>query len=395
MQRREGLSCGRIKGLGKQYSKTECEQRDVQFALQDTATNDGMVDLSNRQLARLHPNIGIFAGQLTQINLSNNALRELPDEIGLLRQLQHINLSKNALQMLPSAIAFWQNLQTLDVGDNSLTDLPSAARHLDKLEVLNLAANKFVSVPDCLCRLQMLRFLDLSHNQIDVLPARMFIHGGSAAPNRGRLELLLVEGCPLISKESPPSYDCSDIQRSAIPSLVDTVLHQMIVSNVGYPFGLPEHLQQRLNSFVACDYCHRLYPAASAIKRRSFVCRDKIELPIEYNLCQAHWYDEKSRIAAMFAPRVPEHARDYYKAKQLALALTKLVLAEDNGPPGSGSSTRLLPVKILPRQGLGRRVADAILRKKKHHARDKEAPAFSRQDRPAQTIWQVFEDDIH
>ncbi|KAJ2554982.1 hypothetical protein EV175_002410 [Coemansia sp. RSA 1933] len=102
----------------------------------------------------------------------------------------------------------------------------------------------------------------------------------------------------------------------------------MIVSNSKYPFELPEHLQRRLKSFIACNYCHALFPAESGISRQSFVCRDKIELPVEYSLCKAHWNDEQSRIASLFAPRMPECAQDYFKAKKSALALTRSTLVD-------------------------------------------------------------------
>ncbi|KAJ2848702.1 hypothetical protein GGI22_005682, partial [Coemansia erecta] len=287
------------------------------------------------------------AAHLTQLNLSNSTLTVLPDEIGRLRQLQSIDLSGNKLKTLPPAIAFWQHLHTMDVSDNCLTDIPSAVRHLGGLEVFNIASNNLASVPRCLWKMQTLRVLNLSHNPIDVLPAGMFIHGGSAAPNRGRLELLLLEGCPLVKEEpSSGNWNASNaidhIQRSAIPPLVDIVLHRLIVNNSRYPSELPEHLQQRLKSFVSCDYCYRLYPAASGIKRRSFVCRDKAELPVEYSLCQAHWHDEKSRIASMFAPRVPEHAQSYYRAKKAALALARSALVDGDCP--------LNAEMLLPRQ---------------------------------------------
>ncbi|KAJ1905078.1 hypothetical protein LPJ81_002123 [Coemansia sp. IMI 209127] len=330
------------------------------------------------------------ATHLTQINLSNNTLTVLPDEIGRLRQLQSIDLSRNKLKTLPPAVALWQHLHTMDVSNNCLADLPSAVRHLGRLEVFNIANNRLASVPRCLWKMQTLRLLDLSHNPIDVLPARMFIHGGSAAPNRGRLELLLLEGCPLAKGEPPSgslsaSNTTSHIQRNTIPPLVDIVLHRLIVSNSRYPFELPEHLQQRLKSFVSCDYCHRLYPAASGIKRWSFVYRDKAELPVEYSLCQAHWHDEKSRIASMFAPRMPEHAQSYYKAKKAALVLARSALVDVDCPFGA----ELLP----PRQGLGRRIVNALSHKKKHNARDRSISASCGQNRPARTIWQIFEDE--
>ncbi|KAJ2661419.1 hypothetical protein IWW48_002402 [Coemansia sp. RSA 1200] len=333
-------------------SETECdEQSDARSPLKAVQMASGIVDLSNRHItsSSLLPEITrLWTERLTRIVLSNTGLVELPDEIGYLRQLQSMDLSGNRLETLPATVAFWQHLHTMDVSNNRLTDLPSATRHLGRLEVLDLASNRLASIPKCLWKLPELRSLNVSYNPITILPARMFIHDGVAAPSRDKLKLFLLEGCPLL-RETPDDthttqngaprlesdgFSCSVVVSGArdvngmshqtVLSLVDTVLYRIIENNYEYPFELPQHLQQRLDSFVPCDYCHRLYPATLGTKRQSFVCRNKTRLPVEYSLCRAHWDDEKSRIASMFAPRVPENAQDYYKAKQAALALQLL-----------------------------------------------------------------------
>ncbi|KAJ2691841.1 hypothetical protein GGH99_002129 [Coemansia sp. RSA 1285] len=334
-------------------SETEYdEQSGALSPLQAVQSAGGIVDLSNRRLTsgNLLPEITrLCTERLKRIDLSNTGLAGLPDEIGYLRQLQSMDLSGNRLEALPATVAFWQHLQTMDVSNNRLTDLPSAMRHLGRLEVLDLAGNRFASIPKCLWKLPELRSLNVSHNPITILPARMFIHDGVAAPSRDKLKLFLLEGCPLlketpdntdITQSSAPRFDNDGFRRSAVVSgasdvegmshqtvlsLVDTVLHRMIENNYEYPLGLPQHLQQRLDSFVPCDYCHRLYPAALGTKRQSFVYRNKIRLPVEYGLCRAHWDDEQSRIASMFAPRMPEKAQGYYKPQQAAFALSQSV----------------------------------------------------------------------
>ncbi|KAJ2519396.1 hypothetical protein GGI11_002581 [Coemansia sp. RSA 2049] len=278
-------------------SETECdEQSGALSPLQAVQSAGGIVDLSNRRLTsgNLLPEITrLCTERLKRIDLSNTGLVGLPDEIGYLRQLQSMDLSGNRLEVLPATIAFWQHLQTMDVSNNRLTDLPSAMRHLGRLEVLDLASNRFASIPKCLWKLPELRSLNVSHNPITILPARMFIHDGVAAPSRDKLKLFLLEGCPLL-KETPDNADitqnsalrfdsdgfrCSamvsggrdvdGMSHQTILSLVDTLLYRMIENNYEYPSGLPQHLQQRLDSFVPCDYCHRLYPAALGTKLRS------------------------------------------------------------------------------------------------------------------------------
>ncbi|KAJ2677878.1 hypothetical protein GGI25_002830 [Coemansia spiralis] len=377
----------------------EYEHHDVRLPLPNVAAeNDRMVDLSNRCLSALLPDIGLCAAHMTRVDLSNNALKELPYEIGHLRQLQWINVSNNSLELLPPTIAFWQHLHTMNASGNHLTDIPTAVRHLDKLAVLNLANNRLTCVPAGLWKLRSLCLLDLSYNQIDVLPARIFLQGGVAAPNRGTLESILLDGCPLVNK--------------LVPSLVDIILHRMIENNDVYPYDLPEHIQQRLNSFVACDYCHKMYPANTGAKRLAFITRDRMELPIEYSLCRAHWDNEKTRIALLFAPRKPEYAQQYEKPRKAALLQIKsnLLGYNDGIDPNFHAATSTKPPERL---SLGRRMLNTLARKKSHANGAANRMSLPEKTKPkahlAQhiddaeittgvgslwAIWQHFEDDI-
>ncbi|KAI8319389.1 outer arm dynein light chain 1, partial [Martensiomyces pterosporus] len=242
----------------------------------------GNVNLSQKGVSALLPRIAIYAQTITYLNLSCNALKSLPDEIGHLYRLKELDVSGNQLESLPTTLAYCQQLRWIDASANQLVDLPTSIRHIHSLATLNLAGNSLEAVPRCLWRLRNLKSLDLSCNLIRVLPARMFMPGGAAAPNTGTLSMLVLDGCPLGS------------------GFTDHIRNPSLVITSRFKHGLPDHLQERLDSLVQCDGCHALYPAGSGVTRLRLLYRNKTIWPIEYNFCKPHWSNERQRIASLF-----------------------------------------------------------------------------------------------
>ena len=81
--------------------------------------------------------------KLEKLNLSNNKLKELTKDIGLLKNLKSLNLSNNVLESLPNSIVNLSNLTELNLKNNRLTKLPTLIFKLKKLQVLNLENNNF------------------------------------------------------------------------------------------------------------------------------------------------------------------------------------------------------------------------------------------------------------
>ena len=58
------------------------------------------------------------------LDLSCNALKELPTSLGGLQQLTFLNVGGNALTSLPACITKLAQLRSLVVNDNTLVDAP-------------------------------------------------------------------------------------------------------------------------------------------------------------------------------------------------------------------------------------------------------------------------------
>jgi internalin A len=81
------------------------------------------------------------------LNLSNQALTELPESITQLSQLQSLMLDGNRLTTLPESLARLSQLQLLSLINNRLTMLPEALQKLPKLEELYLHGNEALGLP--------------------------------------------------------------------------------------------------------------------------------------------------------------------------------------------------------------------------------------------------------
>jgi len=60
---------------------------------------------------------------LTELNLSNTQLTELPKEIRKFEHLSVLNLSNNKLEKLPTALSKLRSLETLDIRSNNIKDI--------------------------------------------------------------------------------------------------------------------------------------------------------------------------------------------------------------------------------------------------------------------------------
>ncbi|XP_065344033.1 leucine-rich repeat-containing protein 58 [Cloeon dipterum] len=107
---------------------------------------------------------------LRQLNLSGNGLKQFPLPILELTNLKYLYMGGNVLESLPSAIDKLENLQILYLGGNQLVEVPHTLGNMLTLTALVLCDNKLRALPQCIAQLENLRSLLLHKNQLRTLP---------------------------------------------------------------------------------------------------------------------------------------------------------------------------------------------------------------------------------
>jgi Leucine-rich repeat (LRR) protein len=111
--------------------------------------------------------------QLTQLkSIFINNLTNVPEEIGLLKNLNSLTLS-GTFDELPKEIGLLKELITLDIATSNLTSLPKKIGLLENLNFLRVHDSNLTSLPKEIGSLVNLEFLDLSANQLTTLPSEI------------------------------------------------------------------------------------------------------------------------------------------------------------------------------------------------------------------------------
>ena len=125
---------------------------------------------SDNRFERLPPGLGDCAA-LGQVGFRGCALKDIPAE-ALPPNLRWLTLTDNAIEVLPEALGQRPALQKLMLAGNRLAALPDSLAGADRLELLRLAANRLEVLPPWLVDLPSLAWLAWSDNPLDkVAPA--------------------------------------------------------------------------------------------------------------------------------------------------------------------------------------------------------------------------------
>ncbi|VDN09313.1 unnamed protein product [Dibothriocephalus latus] len=129
------------------------------------------------------------------LNLSNNSLREVPDEISRFSSLKSLDLSKNNFgsedeqnrvgffarkrrtklnnELLPSSLVKLTSLQQLKMSSCGLRQIPPVIFQLGNLRVLDISRNSIATISAEIGKLSELRRLDASHTSLLELPTEL------------------------------------------------------------------------------------------------------------------------------------------------------------------------------------------------------------------------------
>ncbi|KIK61417.1 hypothetical protein GYMLUDRAFT_166609 [Collybiopsis luxurians FD-317 M1] len=145
--------------------------RTIPVALHQHADQIFSLSLSRNPMLDLPLDFIQSSTSLTELRLSQMALKKVPTNIRFAVSLARLDLSSNCIGDLDDAyLAEIPGLRSLKVQNNRLEKLPWYFPKLRSLTTLNISSNKFRILPTVVCQLGNLRDLDISFNNIAGLP---------------------------------------------------------------------------------------------------------------------------------------------------------------------------------------------------------------------------------
>lgn len=113
-----------------------------------------------------------LADSLEVLDLSGNALQDLPDDLHRLHRLRVLFCSDNRFTRLPEALGRCEQLEMVGFKANQITEVPAAALPA-RLRWLTLTDNRIAALPEALGQRPRLQKLMLAGNRLTHLPASL------------------------------------------------------------------------------------------------------------------------------------------------------------------------------------------------------------------------------
>lgn len=122
-------------------------------------SNNKLEQLEHAELSRLH--------NLASLKLANNRLERLPSYFGDFKYMRTLNISSNFLESFPDFLCNLESLVDLDMSFNAITELPRDIQKLQNLERLVITNNKLTgSLPESFSELTSLKEVDIRYNSL-------------------------------------------------------------------------------------------------------------------------------------------------------------------------------------------------------------------------------------
>ncbi|KAK6633229.1 hypothetical protein RUM44_003830 [Polyplax serrata] len=130
-----------------------------------------IVDLSKNKLPVVPSGVWLLYKTLTDLNLANNQLKEIPFEIKNCANLRYLNVANNQLKTLPDELGNCTRIRELNISCNSIQEIPESVYQLLAVEILNFSDNKITSLDaEKMLQLKFLANLDLTNNNLTNVP---------------------------------------------------------------------------------------------------------------------------------------------------------------------------------------------------------------------------------
>ncbi|CAK5124961.1 unnamed protein product [Meloidogyne enterolobii] len=183
------------------------------------------LDVSENKIKVIPTEIGMLFS-LEELNLSKNEIVEIPEEIGCCQNLVCLDISTNILTGFPKSFVDLTNLASLNLSNNSLTHLPADIDHLVNLQFLDIAQCELRALPPSIVRLRLLKVLDLCDNYLTDLPSEM---GGLVSLEMLDLHCNMVSHLPesLLNCGALRSLDMSGNQLNELPANIGDLKNLM------------------------------------------------------------------------------------------------------------------------------------------------------------------------
>jgi hypothetical protein len=165
------LQAGKLAGV--KHLKLSCNLTQFPPQIFDLADSLEILDLSGNALSDLPSDLNRLK-KLRILFCSNNQFTHLPEVLGQCEHLSMIGFKANQINHIPESAIPSQTLRWFIVTDNALTSVPNALGDCAKLQKLMLAGNQLSTLPSSLANCHALELLRISANQFETLPDFLF-----------------------------------------------------------------------------------------------------------------------------------------------------------------------------------------------------------------------------
>lgn len=165
------LKAGNLQGV-KQL-KLSCGLRHFPQEIFDLADSLEILDLTGNALSDL-PNDLNRLKKLRIIFCSSNQFTHLPEALGECQNLSMIGFKANQIRHIPESAIPTATLRWFIVTDNALKAVPNALGECRQLQKLMLAGNQLSTLPESMANCHALELLRISANQFNAIPDFLF-----------------------------------------------------------------------------------------------------------------------------------------------------------------------------------------------------------------------------